>query len=88
MKDKPDGARIWKARKEDLAKMLSRLADRAEIDDHGDKIRWHGLRAFLFNSLCRCMSTERAKQIVGKTTSESAYLNEKDLAEDYAKVMP
>jgi hypothetical protein len=87
-KAKPDNARIWKARKEDLSKMVQRLASRAEIDSHGDKIRWHGLRAFLFNSLCRVMSTEKAKQVVGKQLSESAYLNEKDLAEDYAKVMP
>jgi len=88
MKSKPDSARVWKARKEDLSKMLQRLAAKAEIDGHGDKIRWHGLRAFLFNSLCRVVSTEKAKQIIGKTLSESAYLNEKDLLEDYAKVVP
>lgn len=88
MKSKPDSARVWKARKEDLSKMLQRLAVKAEIDAHGDKIRWHGLRAFLFNSLCRVMSTEKSKQITGKQLSESAYLNEKDLLEDYAKVMP
>jgi hypothetical protein len=87
-KAKPDSARIWKARKEDLNKMVQRLASRAEIDSHGGKIRWHGLRAFLFNSLCRVMSTEKSKQITGKQLSESAYLNEKDLAIDYAKVMP
>jgi hypothetical protein len=88
MESKPDNARIWKARKEDLCKMLQRLASKAEIDSHGDRIRWHGLRAYLFNSLCRVMSTEKAKQVCGKTLSESAYLNEKNLAEDYAKVMP
>ena len=88
MKSKPDNARIWKARKEDLSKMVQRLASKAEIDSHGDKIRWHGLRAYLFNSLCRVISTEKAKQVCGKTLSESAYLNEKDLLEDYAKVMP
>jgi site-specific recombinase XerD len=88
MKSKPDSTRIWKARKEDLSKMLQRLAAKAEIDAHGDKIRWHGLRAFLFNSLCRVVSTEKAKQIIGKTLSESAYLNDKDLLEDYARVMP
>jgi uncharacterized coiled-coil protein SlyX len=88
MKSKPDSTRIWKARKEDLSKMVQRLASKAEIDAHGDKIRWHGLRAYLFNSLCRVVSTEKAKQVVGKQLSESAYLNEKDLLEDYAKVMP
>jgi len=70
MKSKPDNTRIWKARKEDLSKMLQRLASKAEIDSHGEKIRWHGLRAYLFNSLCRVMSTEKAKQIVGKQDSQ------------------
>jgi succinate dehydrogenase flavin-adding protein (antitoxin of CptAB toxin-antitoxin module) len=86
-KDKPDEAHIWCAHSADLSKCLQNLARKANVDPKGKKIRFHALRKFLFDSLNRVMSFEKAKMVIGKQISEEAYLNPETLKEDYARVM-
>jgi uncharacterized coiled-coil protein SlyX len=87
-KDKPDNKRIWTARSEDLSPLLRRLADKANIKYGQKRIRFHCLRKFTYDNLNRTMSTDKAKQIIGKQISESAYLNPDSLKEDFRTAMP
>ena len=83
----PDQKQIWTARSEDLSPLLRRLADKANINYGQKKLRFHCMRKFLYDNLNRTMSTDKAKQIIGKQISESAYLNPESLKEDFRNAM-
>ena len=87
-KGRDNKERVWKADEQNLSKILRRLARKAEIDFEGKTLRFHCLRKFCFDSLCRAMSEPKAKAIVGKANVESAYLNPENLCEEYIKAMP
>lgn len=86
--DKPDSERVWSYHPKYLSPLLRRLARKAHIEAHGQQIRFHCFRKFLFDNLNTVMSLEKAKQIIGKATSESAYLSPNTLRESFALVMP
>jgi hypothetical protein len=70
-----------------LTQILQRLADKAGIKYGNKVVRFHCLRKFLIDRLKDVMSESAWKQIVGKKISESAYVSEERLREDYSKVM-
>jgi hypothetical protein len=86
-KGAPDSGRVWTGRSSDMSGVLQRCAEKANIDSRGKVIRFHALRKFLFDSLNRSMSIEKAKMIIGKMITESAYLSPASLREDYAQAM-
>ena len=70
-----------------LSRVLKRVSERAGIE-HGNKVvRFHCLRKFLIDRLSSHMSSEKWKQIVGKTISERAYVSPDSLREDYKRAM-
>lgn len=71
----------------ELTENLRRLAKKANIATHGDRIRFHCLRKFLIDRLSLKMSESKWKQIVGKQISEGAYVSPLELREAYADVM-
>jgi integrase len=70
-----------------LSRVLQRLADKAGIQYGNKNVRFHCLRKFLIDHLSSHMSTEKWKQIVGKTISEGAYVSPDSLREDYQRAM-
>jgi integrase len=85
-KDKRDSKEVWSARSDDLSQAVKRLADKAKINYGSKRIRFHGFRKFLFDALNRVMSIEKAKMIIGKQTSEEAYLSIETLRESFKEV--
>jgi len=70
-----------------LSRTLQRLADRAGINYGSKNIRFHCMRKFLIDHLSSHMSSEKWKQIVGKTITEGAYVSPDSLREDYQRAM-
>jgi hypothetical protein len=70
----------------ELSTVLQRLAEKANIQLGGKHLRFHCLRKYLCNALSSVLSESKWKQIVGKATSEGAYISDVD-STDYAKVM-
>ena len=73
--------------KKELTTNLRRLAQKAGINTHGQRIRFHILRKFLADKLSLKMSESKWKQIIGKQIDESAYISSIDLREGYASVL-
>lgn len=73
---------------ESLTQCLQRLFEKAHLENGGKTVRFHNLRKYLFDKLSCVMSQEKAKQIVGKKISESAYLTTESLRECYVRAMP
>ena len=70
-----------------LSRVLQRLADNVGIKYGNKNVRFHCLRKFLIDHLSDVMSESKWKQIVGKKISESAYVSEDSLREDYQRAM-
>lgn len=70
-----------------LTRVLKRLAQKGGINIGGKIVRFHCLRKFLSDHLSSHMSSDKWKQIIGKTLSESAYVSPDSLREDYARAM-
>lgn len=70
-----------------LTRVLKRVAERAGVKHGNKRVRFHCLRKFLIDRLSDVMSSEKWKQIVGKTISESAYVSPDKLREDYQRAM-
>jgi integrase len=70
-----------------LSRVLKRLAEKASINVGNKTVRFHCMRKFLIDHLASFMSTEKFKQIVGKTITEGAYVSPDSLREDYARAM-
>jgi len=82
-----DEAPMLRFRDKELTENLKRLARKADIETHGQRIRFHCLRKFLIDRLSLRMSESKWKQIVGKKISESAYVTPFKLRQEYARVM-
>jgi integrase len=83
----PDRRMLKYANSIQLSRVLQRLADKAGIQYGNKNVRFHCLRKFLIDHLSSHMSTEKWKQIVGKTISEGAYVSPDSLREDYERAM-
>jgi len=82
-----DDAPMLNIRKKELTTNLRRMATKAGVDTHGQRIRFHCLRKFLADKLSLRMSESKWKQIVGKQIDEGAYIGPSDLREGYANVL-
>jgi len=71
----------------ELTTTLQNLAKKANIQLGGKHLRFHCFRKYLCDRLSSVMSDQKWKKIVGKTTSEDAYITTLNLKEDYAKAM-
>jgi len=86
--DKPDNAKVY-SDPNNLSPLIRRLARKAKISiPNGFNLRYHAFRKYLFDNLNQVMSLEKAKMIIGKATTEQAYLSPNTLRESYALVMP
>ena len=74
-------------REKELTENLRRLAKKAAIDTHGQRIRFHCLRKFLVDRLSLKTSESKWKQIIGKQIDENAYVSPLELREAYRSVM-
>lgn len=72
-----DTDRIFNVRPIQLSETMKRLFTKAGLDAHGQIVKHHTLRKYLFSSLCKVMSEGYAKAIVGKAIDQAtkAYLN-------------
>jgi hypothetical protein len=68
-----------------LTEALERTADLAGIKYGNKNVRFHCLRKFLSDHLSSHMSTEKWKQVVGKSIDEGAYISPDSLREDYMR---
>ena len=88
-KTKADTDRIFNVRPIQLSETMKRLFTKAGLDSHGQIVKHHTLRKYLFSSLCKVMSEGYAKAIVGKAIDQAtkAYLNTtpENLRELYTK---
>lgn len=75
-------------RQPELTTRLKKLAKSIGITNGSKIIRFHNLRKFLCNRLSSIASESKWKQIVGKKSSEGAYVDELGLQEIYERVMP
>lgn len=82
-----DKALMLSIRSKELAPNLKRLAAKAGINPHGQRIRFHCLRKFLIDRISLTMSESKWKQIIGKRVSEEAYVSPLKLREAYMHVM-
>jgi len=71
----------------ELTENLKRLALKAAIQTHGERVRFHCLRKFLIDRISIKMSESKWKQIVGKQIDQGAYVSPLELREAYASVM-
>jgi hypothetical protein len=85
-----DNDRVYTEQPKQLSFVLKRIAERAGINPHGQRIRFHILRKVLFSKLNSVASSEQSKMIVGKLVpaSDSAYLNSDELRNVYSRVLP
>lgn len=83
-----DKALMLSIRSKELAPNLKRLAAKAGINPHGQRIRFHCLRKFLIDRISLTMSESKWKQIVGRRISEEAYVSPLKLREAYMHIMP
>jgi hypothetical protein len=83
-----DSERVLKLSEQSLSIALQRLVRKAHIETGSKIVRFHNLRRYLFDKLSCVMSDEKAKQIIGKSVPESAYLSTESLRECYLRAMP
>jgi hypothetical protein len=70
--------------------MRARAFTRAGLDSHGQRVRFHSLRKYLFGRLTAVASIEKAKQIIGKKVSDAdqVYLGVENLRDIYQRALP
>ena len=68
----------------------ARAFTRAGLDSHGQRVRFHSLRKYLYDRLTAVASQEKAKQIIGKKVNEAdaPYLGVENLRDIYARATP
>ena len=86
-KTKPTDRMLSFTDKNQLTARLRKLAKKIGIENNGRRVRFHILRKFLFDRLTSVTSDTKAKMIVGKAITESAYVSPELLREDYKRVM-
>jgi len=85
-----DGERVFRSKSAQLTSTLQNLSVKAGIDTHGQSVRFHCCRKYLFDRLVSVSSTAKASQIIGhKVSGEiSAYIGEGSLRSVYEKAQP
>ena len=90
-KSHADTDRIFNTRPIQLSQTMKRIFAKTGLDAHGQIVKFHSLRKYLFSSLCKVMSEGYAKAIIGKAidAATKAYLNTtpENLKELYSKAM-
>lgn len=86
-KDKPDNERILKFQDEELSTIIQKLAEKAKINTGTQHLRFHCFKKYLSDRLSTYTSESKWKQIIGKATSEGAYVSNLELREIYIKTM-
>jgi len=71
-----------------LSRVLRRLVLKSGINAGNKIVRFHCLRKFTCDHLSSHMSESKWKLIIGKKTSEAAYVGPDTLREDYKRAMP
>ena len=82
-----DNKPMLNLRKKELTTNLRRMAKKAGIKTHGQRIRFHCLRKFIADKLSLRMAESKWKQIIGKQIDEGAYVGPFGLREGYASVL-
>lgn len=82
-----DDAPMLDINKKELSENVKRLATKAGIETHGERVRFHNLRKFLIDRLSIGVSESKWKQIVGKQISEGAYVSPFELKACYASAL-
>jgi len=82
-----DKAPMLNIKNKELTPNLKRLTEKAGIETHGQRVRFHCMHKFLIDRLSLRMSESKWKQIVGKQISESAYVSSLDLRQAYMNVL-
>ena len=83
-----DKAPMLTIQSKELTENLKRLAKKAGIETHGQRIRFHCLRKWLIDIISAFMSESKWKQIVGKKISEHAYVSLRLLREKIREAQP
>lgn len=86
-KDARDSDLVYTSRKTELSEVLQRVFKKSGLDSHGQHVRFHSLRKYLFDRLVSVSSTTKASQIIGhKISGEvSPYIGTNSLREVYEK---
>ena len=89
-KDAKDEDRIYTNNGSQMTSTLQNLAFKAGIDPHGQRVRFHSLRKYLYDRLVSVGSDSKAAMIIGhKVKGEIApYIGEGSLRELYEKATP
>jgi hypothetical protein len=89
-KDCKDDDLVFAENPQQLTSILQNLGFKAGIDAHGQRVRFHNLRKYLFSKLNTVSSSEQSKMIIGKKVSgsDAVYLNTDSLRDVYTKAMP
>lgn len=82
-----DNAPMLTIKPKEFSENLKRMAGKAGIDLHGQRIRFHCLRKFLIDRISLHMAESKWKQIVGKQIDESAYVSPLKLGEAFREVL-
>ena len=89
-KDAKDDTPVFWSRSTQLTSILQNLVFKAGIETHGQTVRFHCLRKYLFDRLVSVSSTTKASQIIGhKIKGEIApYIGTGSLREVYERAQP
>jgi len=89
-KDALDTDLVFTSRSTQLTAILQNLVSKCGIETHGQSVRFHCLRKYLFDRLVSVSSTTKASQIIGhKISGEiSPYIGEGSLREVYERAQP
>jgi integrase len=86
-RDAKDSDLVYTSRKTELSEVLQRVFKKSGLDSHGQHVRFHSLRKYLFDRLVSVSSTTKGSQIIGhKISGEIApYIGVGSLREVYEK---
>jgi hypothetical protein len=89
-KDAKDSELVFPEKASQTTAILQNLAFKSGLDAHGQRIRFHSLRKYLFDRLSSVASADQAKMIIGKKVDESSspYLSTEKLREIYERAQP
>lgn len=89
-KDAKDSDLVFTERKTQLTEILQNLFKKSGLDAHGQHVRFHSLRKYLFDRIVSVSSTTKANQIIGhKISGEIApYIGQGSLREVYERAQP
>jgi len=86
-RDAKDSDLVYTSRKTELSEVLQRVFKKSGLDSHGQHVRFHSLRKYLFDRIVSVSSTTKGSQIIGhKISGEIApYIGVGSLREVYEK---